>query len=208
MDKILSFRNLFNNINYLEDINNFPNFDEYQSYYKKQGKEYTSKMYETAKSNHLKRIKNKMDKIIDQYIRISEVSFDEMWQLYDEIYFLNPFSKKRKWLYENVFNYLYQLKRKIETEAYYFKMFKNSTNGNFEINYEKVLELQKKIFYFEILHGDDYNWKHNYNDKDLLAWGENAISNSHYVVYNDVAINLTDLFTKVGKINYSKKYKG
>lgn len=208
MDKILSFRNLFNNINYLEDINNFPNFDEYQSYYKKKGKEYTPKMYETAKSNHLKRIKNKMDKIIDQYIRISEVSFNEMWQLYDEIYFLNPFSQKRKWLYEKIFNYLYQLKIKIETETYHFKIYKNSTSGNFEVNYEKILKLQKEIFYFERLYGDDYNWKHNYNDKDLLAWGTNVISNSHYIVYNDVAIKLTHLFIEVGKINYSKKYRG
>lgn len=207
MEKIHKFRNVFNGIKYLDDIKNYPSYEDNKKYYESKKVddkfEYTEEMYNKQKEGEMKKITKKMNKIIDKYIELSKIDYNDMWLLYDELYFINPLekkNKKRQWFYTNVFNYIYQLLNEVRVSAYYFELYKESNKFKNEC-YQTLLELQNKIFYFEKLYGEDYNWHYDLKDEYPIYSGFSAIDDSHFIVSNKVVDYLSEIFEVIRKIN-------
>lgn len=208
MAKINEFVNIFSNLEFIENINEYPAYEEYKKYYDEQKIKYTKRMYNKEKEVYFNRIKKKTEKMFDEYIKISELNFNDIWSLFSEICFLNLFDKDREDLYENVFNYIYLLLTDIREQTFHFKIYKEAVKGNFEVNYGKILELQNKFFYYEQRYGEDSEWEYPkyFENRDIVLCCKNDIRNSCLVVFNKVKIHLLNMYVKVGRINYSKKY--
>lgn len=212
MESILKYINIFSKIRYLDLIDKIPTYEEYKNYYNSQENkiEFTKDDYEKEKKENIRKIKENMEKIMDTYIEISHINFNETWLLWDELYFLKPFdrNKKRTWFHKEIFGYIYNLLSDIKEQVYHFNIYKNEFQ-NFTVNYEKLIELQKKIFYYEERDAEDYNWNYEVGEHDIGCYGNNAISKKHYIIINKVEKHLSKMFVEVGKINYyNKKYDG
>ncbi|MDD3340987.1 MAG: hypothetical protein PHN72_02140 [Bacilli bacterium] len=212
MENILKYRSIFSKIKYLESKEDFPEFEQYKEYYNGQQNKinFTKKNYETEKEQFVKKIEENMEKIMDSYIEISNIDFSETWLLWDELFFLKPFdrNRKRKWFHKEIFGYIYNLLNDIREQAYHFNIYKNEFK-NFEVNYKKVRELQKKFFYYEEKEEGNYDWNYSFEEYDIKYFSVNSISKKQYIVVNEVEKHLTQMFIEVGKINYfNKKYDG
>ncbi|MDD3340644.1 MAG: hypothetical protein PHN72_00360 [Bacilli bacterium] len=212
MEAILKYRNIFSKIKFLDLIDKIPIYEECKEYYNNQQNkiEFTQRDYEKQKKKSINKIKENMEKIMDTYIEISYINFSEAWLLWDELYFLKPFdrNKKRKWFYEEIFGYIYNLLNDIKEQAFHFNIYKNEFQ-NFEVNYEKIVELQKKIFYYEERDAGDYNWNYEVEEFDIRSYADNPINKKHCIVINNIEKHLSKMFVEVGKINYyNKKYDG
>lgn len=212
MDKIHKYRRLICNIHYLEDINSYPSYEQYKAYYKNKSKDfkYTKKMYDEEKNREFKKRLKEMNKIINEYMEILSIDFTDMWLLYDELYFISPFERwtqKRNWCYENIFNYINNLLIEIQKSSYYFDLYKE--NNRFEEEcYKVILELQKNLFNYEKLYGEDYNWSYELKENEYANLsGFSEIDNSHFMVINKFEKHLSNMFNELHKLNYPKKHK-
>lgn len=209
MDMVLEFRNLFSKVKYVDDINNFPTFEKYQDYYKEEKRKITKKEYDVLLEREKERIKVKMEDEMETYLKISEIKFNKNWLLWDELYFMFDIKKKkRNWFHKEIFDYIYSLLEEIRLESSHFEIYKNEFQ-NFKVNYDKILNLQKNILFYEKRFDEDYNYSMNFKEEAIIGYGENAIDNSSYIIANKVVEHLSEMFVEVGKINYfSKKYDG
>ena len=209
MDMILEFRNVFAKVKYVDNIDNFPTFKDYENYYEDNKTKFSQKDYDKLVEKEKEKIKLDMEKMMDVYINISEINFSKNWLLWDELYFMFDFkNKKRNWFHKEIFDYIYNLIGEIRLEAYHFKIYKEEFQ-NFKVNYDKILELQKKILFYEKRYNEDYNYSENFIDEAINGYGESCIDNSNYIIANKSVDHLSKMFVEVGKINYfSKKYNG
>lgn len=211
MDKIHKYRKRICSIEYLDDINNYPSYERYVEYYKERKSiKFTRDNYEEEKKRNLKKHYKKMNDIIVQYRDLLTIDFTDMWLLYDELYFISPFEvwrKKRKWIYENVFKYISDLLNEIQKCCYYFDLYKEDKQFEEEC-YNILLEFQKRIFVYEKLYGEDYNWSYDLKDDEYPRYsGASVIDNSHFIVINIFEKHLSKMFKEVHKLNYHKKKK-
>ena len=173
MTHLLKYRNMFSKIHYI--------------------KVYDEKRYTETEIDEIK-------KMISHYINIADESFEETWELYDDLFFLGS-NKKKKELYSDVFNYIYQLLNDLRISKYQFE-----EHNNINYNYEDIKILQEKIFYYEeIEHDKDFTFT---NDR-LFISNSGMNSNKKWVAINLVEEHLTNMFDEVGKIAYfDKNYNG
>ncbi|MFV0250192.1 MAG: hypothetical protein ACK5HP_04080 [Bacilli bacterium] len=211
MNKILKLRNKFSKIKYLSSEDSIPTFKQYKDYCKKESKlTITKKDYEEYKKGEITKIKEQMEEVMDTYLSIADIDFEDYWLLWDELYFLKPFdkNKKRKWFHKEIFGYAYDLINDIREQAYHFKIYKNEFK-NYRVNYEKITELQKKIFHYEELDFGNYDWSFDIKENSIRHSGSSYITEKHYVIINKVEEHLTKMFDEIGKINYfDKNYNG
>lgn len=173
MEHVLKYRNMFSKIYYI--------------------KVYDKKGYTETEIEEIK-------KMISHYINIADESFEETWELYDDLFFLGS-NKKKKELYSDVFNYIYQLLNDLRISKYQFE-----AHNNINYNYEDIKMLQEKIFYYEeIEHDKDFSFT---NDR-LFISSSGMNSNKKWVAINLVEEHLTNMFDEIGKIAYfDKNYNG
>lgn len=209
MDLVLEFINIFAKIQYVEDINNFPTYNDYYNFYKDNKIKFTKKDYDKIMDKEKAKIKVDMENAMNVYISISEISFSKNWLLWDELYFMFDIKKKkRNWFHKEIFGYIYNLLKEIKLESFHFKIYKNEFE-NYEVNYKKVLDLQNKIIFYEKRFNSDYNYSQNFNEESIKGYGESNIDNSNYMIANKVVNHLSSMFIEVGKINYfSRQYDG
>ena len=205
-EKIIDFENIFLKLEYMEDIDEYPTFKQYSKYYASQEppRTYTKEQYEKNKmiDIRLKHMK-KFESIIEQYINISNINLNELWRLYDDLYFLWPFlgeDKKRLKIYNEVFKYIDELICKIKESAYHFKLYKNGSVTNYRPSYNILLKLQKNVFYHEKTYGYATDWLKQHNKNYLKFKGKNKIDNSYTLDYNLVAEYLDKKFKELGKL--------
>lgn len=152
-----------------------------------------------------------LEKIMMQYINISDVKLNNLWSLYDDLFFLFDFRKKKKnKYYKDIFEYIKGNVDKIRDYAYHFKIYLAAEHGNYEVNKNKILELQNDIFNSQFTPLLDMNDATRNTLKDLFVSYEifsDVKTRKSQVVYNSVADYLLHQFDEIGKDAYfNKKY--
>lgn len=206
MNECLRYSNIFSRLEYFvpkkyseEDINTIEVDDK---------EKFVAEYKQTLKDDN----KKELEKILKEYIFISETSTRELWNMYDDLDFISDFSNnKKKEYWKLIFNYIDSTINEVREYAYHFKIYLSAKNGNYKVNEEKLLELQNKIFFNE-----RFNRETDCNVKDIFSEIEvsyqtihSSKSNEFTLVYNEVSNELVKMFDKVGKDNYfNKNYSG
>lgn len=206
MDECLSLIKKFSTINYLQDYEFYP-YDVFLEYYNKNSKLKKSEIkiaYEQAKEKYQEKQIIKMEEEMKKYISISDMSLKKFWNLYDELDFL-CFNKKKKYIYDLLFDYTHNLINTICDKCYHFKIYFESNNGNKPVNYNLVRELQSKFFYYEEHQlRENIKWK-----KDLTNlsynYHEDRLKKTASITTNIVVEKYYDLIDTIGKIAYFDK---
>lgn len=204
MNECLKYSNLFSKLEYF--IPRKYNENDFKNIEIKDKKEFINQY----KNNIQKDNQEMLERIIRQYVTISEISTRELWNMYDDLNFLFDFkSKKRKKYWNLIFNYIYSNINEIKNSSYHFEIYLSATHGNYEVNTEYLYKLQDKIFFKK-----QFNYNEEKKVKDLIS----HIDVSHHIIhntnekeitliYNEVSDKLIKMFDMVGKDNYfSKKY--
>ena len=204
MNECLKYSNLFSKSEYF--IPRKYNEKDFKNIEIKDKKDFINQY----KNNIQKDNQEMLERIIRQYVNISEISTRELWNMYDDLNFIFDFkSKKRKKYWNLIFNYIYSNIKEIKSSSYHFKIYLSANHGNYEVNAEYLCKLQDKIFFKK-----QFNYKEEKEIKDLVS----NIDVSHHIIrdtnekeitliYNEVSDKLIKMFDMVGKDNYfSKKY--
>ena len=151
-----------------------------------------------------------LQNIIANYINISELNLNEFWDLYRDLDFLCYYkNKKKKEFWNEIFNYVNIKINKIREEAYHFKIYKQSNNGNYYVNARKLNELQKEIFYIEKQEWkteDEEAWNKNpSNIKSSYSVDINIVDKSKTLIFNEITDHLFTMYDKVADIAYYHK---
>ena len=154
--------------------------------------------------------KKDLEKIIVDYINLSEINLNAFWDLYRDLDFLFDYkNKKKKEFWNEIFNYVNIKINKIREEAYYFKIYKKSNNGNYYVNARKLNELQKEIFYNERQEWKTENeevWNKNLsNIKSSYSIDVNIVDKSKTLIFNEITDHLFIMYDKVANIAYYHK---
>lgn len=157
--------------------------------------------------------KKNLEKIIVDYINLSEINLNDFWALYRDLDFLFDYkNKKKKEFWNEIFNYVNIKINKIREEVYHFKIYKQSNNGNYYVNAHKLNELQKEIFYSERQEWKTENeevWNKNLsNIKSSYSVDVNIVDKSKTLIFNEITDHLFTMYDKVADIAYyHKNYK-
>ena len=154
--------------------------------------------------------KKDLEKIIVDYINLSEINLNAFWDLYRDLDFLFDYkNKKKKEFWNEIFNYVNIKINKIREEAYYFNIYKKSNNGNYYVNARKLNELQKEIFYNERQEWKTENeevWNKNLsNIKSSYSIDVNIVDKSKTLIFNEITDHLFTMYDKVANIAYYHK---
>lgn len=205
-----SFFRIFNKIKYFEDDKyDFEKFLLLNKNLKKQKISEQKNIYNQYIKNFEKVKKEEILKVIDVYLEISEYDYIGFWNLYKELDFIWDWKKKtRKFLYNELFNYIHKIVNEIQKEVYHFKIYKESENGNYFVNSNKIKELQKKIFYVEtIKNNEEFKCKEKYRDYPIYQLRSDSVTGTSKIIINDIAFNINKTKNKVYDITYARELK-
>lgn len=154
--------------------------------------------------------KKDLEKIIVDYINLSEINLNAFWDLYRDLDFLFDYkNKKKKEFWNEIFNYVNIKINKIREEAYHFKIYKKSNKDNYYVNARKLNELQKEIFYNERQEWKTENeevWDKNLsNIKSSYSIDVNNVDKSKTLIFNEITDHLFTMYDKVANIAYYHK---
>lgn len=154
--------------------------------------------------------KKDLEKIIVDYINLSEINLNAFWDLYRDLDFLFDYkNKKKKEFWNEIFNYVNIKINKIREEAYHFKIYKKSNKDNYYVNARKLNELQKEIFYNERQEWKTENeevWDKNLsNIKSSYSIDVNNVDKSKTFIFNEITDHLFTMYDKVANIAYYHK---
>ena len=154
-------------------------------------------------------VKN-LENIMDEYIKLSESNLNEFWNLYRDLDFLFDIKeKKKKELWNEIFNYVSIKINRIREDTYHFKIYKESKHGNYYVNASKLLKLQEEIFYVETQEwksSSEESWDRNLLQvKSSYSVNFNIVDKTKTLIINDVTSHLFDMYDKIAKIAYYDK---
>lgn len=154
--------------------------------------------------------KKDLEKIIVDYINLSEINLNAFWDLYRDLDFIFDYkNKKKKEFWNEIFNYVNIKINKIREAAYHFKIYKKSNNGNYYVNAHKLNELQKEIFYNERQERKKEKeevWNKNLsNIKSSYSIDVNIVDKSKTLIFNEITDHLFTMYDKVADIAYYHK---
>ena len=205
-EKIIEIEQQFDKIEYMKDIEEYPTYEQYVSYYKNNnlpvriGKE----QYEEGKQNELNvKYKKDFENIIDEYIKISSINLNELWRIYDDLHFMwPPFYKDKKKIkiYKELFEYIKKHIKAIKISAFYFEEYKKNNNPNYKEAYKILLNTQKNIFYHEKTYGYITDWLDSHDENFITSNGQSAIDDSYTIEYNLVSEYLDKKWKELGKL--------
>ena len=95
----------------------------------------------------------------------------------------------------------------IDLQVYHFNIYKKEFK-NYEVNYQKMRDLQNKIFYYEEKDIDsktDFKAIKLFDEIDVDSIGVNCALNMKYIVVNKVVVDLKEQFKEIGKLAYLNK---
>src|SRR5574344_2725295 len=158
------------------------------------------KLMKNTKNTKIFKKKQKKDfnRIINIYINIAEKDYNEFWNSYKKLGFIIDLKwKKRLNIYYNFYYYLYNEKLdKIIEKVYHFKEYKISDDGNYPINKNVFLELQKEIFYYEEHEfnkiGIENEFEISNNDVTIIRVGFDG--KKEYIIGNKVKKKLNEMY--------------
>lgn len=204
-EKIIEIENLFKKVDYMNDIGEYPQYEDYKKYYQNHEPPiiYTEDNYNIEKNiEYTNKYMKDFEKIIEQYIELSKIDLNGLWRLFDDLHFLWPIFGKDKLKDEfnnDIFEYIKEKLKKIESGVYHFNEYKNNKASNFKVNYKILLELQKEVFYHEKTIGHVTDWLDNHNKEFIKRETCNPIDDSNTITYNIVAEYLDNKWKELGK---------
>lgn len=148
-----------------------------------------------------------MEEIMDIYISISKINLSEFSELYRDLDLLTDFRKKKEKLYNDVFNYIWDLFRKIDAEVDDFNIYKNEFQ-NYPVNYKKIRNLQKNFFHYEEISLDEKTSIPNIDDFGIdcpYFASTNHYTNKQYIIINKITGYLRMQYQNIGKLTYFDK---
>lgn len=171
------------------------------------------KLMKNTKNTKIFKKKQKKDfnRIINIYINIAEKDYNEFWNSYKKLGFIIDLKwKKRLNIYYNFYYYLYNEKLdKIIEKVYHFKEYKKSDDGNYPINKNFLLELQKEIFYYEEHEfnkiGIENEFEISNNDVTIIRVGFDG--KKEYIIGNKVKKKLNEMYQYIENITYNCRTK-
>lgn len=209
MNFILEYRNYFSKVKYLKKTN-YLTYDQYKKKFNKDDS-CAEKMFKTMDEcdEYNKNNFQDFDEIIEAYISISKINFNEFWNVFDDLRFIFNNKKKKDKLYNNIFKYIYNEVNLIRELSLHLSIYKNK-GADPIIMYDKIREYQKNIFYEKNVKKDESLDEENMKlIKDGLPYEIILTKNSSKFVYNKISKHLDEQFNDVGKLAYfNKKYNG
>ena len=96
-----------------------------------------------------------LEKVMNSYILV-DIDMTDLTKDYGELdfFFLNRSFKK--WIFENIYSYIRELKEIIDNRKFDFNIYFEAKNGNAYVMYDFVKELQNKFFIIETEDKGDY----------------------------------------------------
>lgn len=191
------------------DGRDYIDYKMFEEYYKdKLSKDEIEMLYNKSMNEYYIKQKQKFEEIINTYIEIADEDYNSFWNCYKKIDFLIDKDKKEKHrIYYKLFDYAYNYKvKKIREKAWHFKEYKNSENGNYEVNKSFLISLQEEIFCYEEINIDDlYTFEQfsiSENEVDFCSWGEDSMRKVYYIIGNKVTKHLSKIYDYI----YNKFY--
>lgn len=191
------------------DGRDYVDYKMFEEYYKdKLNKDEIEMLYNKSMNEYYIKQKQKFEEIINTYIEIADEDYNSFWNCYKKIDFLIDKNKKEKHrIYYKLFDYVYNYKvKKIREKAWHFKEYKNSENGNYEVNKSFLISLQEEIFCYEEINIDDlYTFEQfsiSENEVDFCSWGEDSMRKVYYIIGNKVTKHLSKIYDYI----YNKFY--
>ena len=202
MKYILEYRNRFSKIGYLQE-SALLSYEEFKEKYNKDDS--TIELMIQVRKEHdeyNKSLIRDFDKIINSYIEISEINFNDFWDIYADLHFIIKNKKITTKLYNDVFKYVYDEVNRIRELSYHLNIYK--TEGASPIvMYEKIREYQSNIFYEKSIKENKKLDKKNMQViKSGIPYEMIYGENKRLFVYNRMAKHLDEQYDAIGKIAY------
>lgn len=202
MKYVLKYRNRFSKIGYLQETT-LLSYKEFKEKYNKDDS--TIELMIQVRKEHdeyNKSLIRDFDKIINSYIEISEINFNDFWDIYADLHFIIKNKKITTKLYNDVFKYVYDEVNRIRELSYHLNIYK--TEGASPIvMYEKIREYQSNIFYEKSIKGNKKLDKKNMQViKSGIPYEMIYGENKRLFVYNKMAKHLDEQYDAIGKIAY------
>lgn len=209
MNYILKYRNFFSKIEYLKNVK-YLTYDEYIKKFNKKDNTAVEMLKIIDECDEFNKNKfNDFEKIIDAYLNIAEINFNNFWAIYDDLRFIFRNNHVKLKLHKEIFKKIYDEANKIRELSFHLNIYK--TEGtNPVIMYEKIRDYQKNIFYEKSVYGDEQLDEENMQlIKSGIAYSMIYTEDSSLFVYNKFVKYLDDEYVKIGKIAYfDKNYTG
>lgn len=209
MNYILKYRNFFSKIEYLKNVK-YLTYDEYIKKFNKKDNTAVEMLKLIDECDEFNKNKfNDFEKIIDAYLNIAEINFNNFWAIYDDLRFIFRNNHVKLKLHKEIFKKIYDEANKIRELSFHLNIYK--TEGtNPVIMYEKIRDYQKNIFYEKSVYGDEQLDEENMQlIKSGIAYSMIYTEDSSLFVYNKFVKYLDDEYVKIGKIAYfDKNYTG
>ena len=124
MKYVLKYRNRFSKIGYLQETT-LLSYKEFKEKYNKDDS--TIELMIQVRKEHdeyNKSLIRDFDKIINSYIEISEINFNDFWDIYADLHFIIKNKKITTKLYNDVFKYVYDEVNRIRELSYHLNIYK------------------------------------------------------------------------------------
>ena len=202
MKYVLEYRNRFSKIGYLQETT-LLSYEEFKEKYNKDDS--TIELMIQVRKEHdeyNKSLIRDFDKIINSYIEISEINFNDFWDIYADLHFIIKNKKITTKLYNDVFKYVYDEVNRIRELSYHLNIYKTE-GASPVVMYEKIREYQSNIFYEKSIKGNKKLDKKNMQViKSGIPYETIYGENKRLFVYNKMAKYLDEQYDAIGKIAY------
>lgn len=209
MNYVLKYRNIFAKINYLNNTK-YLTYDEYKKKFNKKD-DTAEKMFKLSDEcdEFNKNNFNNFDEIIDTYLSIAEINFNDFWAIYDDLRFIFKNKQIKLRFHQEIFEKIYDEVNKIRELSYHLNIYKTK-GANPIIMYEKIRNYQKNIFYEKRVPNEETLDEENMQlIKNGLAYESIYKENGSLFIYNKFVKYLDDEYVKIGKIAYfDENYTG
>lgn len=202
MKFILEYRNKFSKIDYLKEVN-LLSYDEYKEKFNKDDSTIELHLQVIQeKDDYNKSLMKNFDKIIDAYLDISKINFNDFWDIYSDLHFILKNKKTTTKFYNEVFKYVYDEVNLIRELSFHLNIY--ITDGaNPVVMYEKIREYQSHIFYEKSIKANKKLDRKNMKlIKSGIPYQIIYEEDRKIFVYNKMAKYLDEQYDNVGKIAY------
>lgn len=207
MKLIIKYNKVFSDIKYLDKVN-LLNCEEYERKFNKKKNNSMKNSFINECNEYNKNLLTNFDEIMNQYINISKMNFNDFWDIYEDLHFIFNNKKIKIKLHSEIFQYVYDEIRLIRELVYYINEYNNSNMKLISI-YDKIRNYQKHIF----------SEKHTKSTQELeeadielikngFMYSVVSNKNETIIIYNKMSKYLIHQLDVVGKrVYFNKNYE-
>lgn len=209
MSYILKYRNYFSQIKYLKNTK-YLTYDEYKQKFNKKDDTVEKMLNLSNECDEYNRNSfNDFEKIIDAYLNIADINFNDFWSIYDDVRFIFKNKERKLKLHREIFKKIYDEANNIRELSYHLNIYKTE-GADPIVMYEKIREYQKNIFYEKNISNEEQLDEENMKlIKGGIAYSTIYTQDNALFIYNKFTKYLDDKYIEIGKMAYfDKNYTG